>query len=300
VSEHIIEYLSTHINTFILLVVLIFSFALLTIYYRFTEDPPPKMSIGFAFILGLISVLPTVIIGSILIWINLQMISETNVVFVYIVVIAPITEEIMKAVFILLLDRHVDFRGPADGLIYGAAVGSGFSAIENLTYGIATFEGSDVITSITITSIRMLLQIFGHPLMSAIFGAGVGGYKYRLTSTKYQNIWKSILLHISWNTASIITFAPDFLRIMGLIFVAYFGGKNLKMEFQSARSVSKKKSRIDVLETTFFIILLLGEILFVYTKNIILIMLVYSLIFWIYAIQTYEHKPKSHLFVEEY
>ncbi|MHA2171032.1 MAG: PrsW family intramembrane metalloprotease [Candidatus Kariarchaeaceae archaeon] len=310
--EQVVEYLSTHVGLFILLAILIFSFILLLFYYIFTKDPPPKTSIMFAFILGVISVFPTLIIASFLVWVNLQIISETNIVFVYIVLIAPITEELMKASFIILLDKHIGFRGPADGLIYGAAVGSGFSAVENLIYGLAIFNSTDVITSLAITSIRMLLQIVGHPMISAIFGAGVGGYNYGLTSYKYQNIWKSFLLHISWNVASIVDFIPGFLRAMALASIVYFGGKNLIIEYQNARLISKLKSRIDVMENryeasiyekiivSFFLILLIGEILFVYTQNIVVILLIYSLIFWIYAVQNYEHNPKSHLFTDEY
>jgi RsiW-degrading membrane proteinase PrsW (M82 family) len=53
------------------------------------------------------------------------------------VIVAPIVEEATKALGLRWVrDEHVELE---DGLVYGAAAGLGFSATENLVYGVSAF-----------------------------------------------------------------------------------------------------------------------------------------------------------------
>ena len=51
-----------------------------------------------------------------------------------VLMIAPIVEEIAKALFLLYIISKKDFDNITDGLVYGAAIGLGFGMSENIFY----------------------------------------------------------------------------------------------------------------------------------------------------------------------
>ena len=87
------------------------------------------------------------------------------------VVIAPFVEEITKAlIFIpLFFSRHFD--NETDGLIYGAAAGLGFAALENLVY----YSGAaDLDSLITLTILRTAFTALVHCISTALIGVAFG------------------------------------------------------------------------------------------------------------------------------
>src|SRR3989475_5070431 len=67
-------------------------------------------------------------------------------------VIAPFTEEFAKAFGVLR--RSFVIREPEDGFVYGATSGLGFSATENLLYGVAAFAIGGVTPSLLVIAVR--------------------------------------------------------------------------------------------------------------------------------------------------
>jgi RsiW-degrading membrane proteinase PrsW (M82 family) len=97
-------------------------------------------------------------------------------------VVAPLTEEAAKGVFVLLLvvarRRVVD--GVLDGIVYAGMVGIGFAFTENILYLAAAYLGGEGIGpggigALTGTFVvRGIFSPFAHPLFTAAIGVGVG------------------------------------------------------------------------------------------------------------------------------
>ncbi len=219
----------------VLIFIIVLFFTFLTILFYYTRDkyePEPITRVFYAFLLGIFSVIPAMIlslIGLLIIPVNSILVA---------VLLAPVVEEFCKGWMVIYLSRNDDFDGPLDGLIYGAMVGSGFAAAENLVYGFYALYSSDggIFLGLTITTFRSLTQIIGHPLYTGLMGAGVGQYKVGLTQNKYQQIWRSITLHAMWNGA---TYLGNFfiLGIIGVIIVSIY---ILKNELSSAITLDRQ------------------------------------------------------------
>ncbi|HRU11384.1 MAG TPA: PrsW family glutamic-type intramembrane protease [Methanomassiliicoccales archaeon] len=86
------------------------------------------------------------------------------------VVIAPLVEEWTKGWGVLTVRYKV--REPEDGLVYGAAAGLGFAAMENVFYNSsALLSGFDVFLSTAIT--RAVASTLLHATASAVVGYGI-------------------------------------------------------------------------------------------------------------------------------
>lgn len=94
---------------------------------------------------------------------------------------APLNEELLKlcGVVMVVLAAPAVIQGPLDGLIFGALVGLGFQATENVTYGLNSivFSGATDPARAVVNSfaVRVGVTALGsHWTMSAVAGAGVG------------------------------------------------------------------------------------------------------------------------------
>ncbi|MHA2250869.1 MAG: PrsW family intramembrane metalloprotease [Candidatus Kariarchaeaceae archaeon] len=219
----------------VLIFIIVIFFTLLTILFYYSRDkyePEPISRIFLAFLLGIFSIIPALILELILVFFVR---SEVLIA----ILVAPIVEEFVKGWMVIYLSRHDNFDGPLDGLIYGAMVGSGFAAAENLFYGFAALyipEGG-ISVGLTITTIRSLTQIIGHPLYTGLMGVGVGEYKVGLIHNKYQQIWRSILLHSMWNGAASLPGLIFFAGILGVIIISLYV---LKKELSSAIKLDRQ------------------------------------------------------------
>lgn len=210
-------------------------FTLLTIifYYRKDKYEPESLSrILFAFLLGVLSVIPA-LIGEIFIALvggalTFGLLANDAIMAIF---IAPPVEELSKAMMVIYLAKHRDFDGPLDGLIYGAMVGSGFAMAENVFYGLSAFLSADINAALGLTFLRGITQILGHPLYTGLIGIGVGGYKVGLYRTKYQKLNQGIGLHMLWNFAATIT-AFTILGIVALLGLMAYGVVILRRELR--------------------------------------------------------------------
>jgi RsiW-degrading membrane proteinase PrsW (M82 family) len=90
-------------------------------------------------------------------------------------VVAPITEEIFKAValVLLLLFFRKEIDSPFDGIIYGCMAGLGFASVENTLYlGAAALE-SGVAGVAILGLLRVFIFGLNHPLFTGLTGWGI-------------------------------------------------------------------------------------------------------------------------------
>ena len=96
-------------------------------------------------------------------------------------IVAPITEEAAKGLFVLLLlwsRRHV-IDGVLDGIVYAGLVGVGFAFTENILYLGAAYMGDEggpggLGSAIGVFVIRGVFSPFAHPMFTIFIGIGVG------------------------------------------------------------------------------------------------------------------------------
>src|SRR3954452_3658921 len=96
-------------------------------------------------------------------------------------VVAPLTEEAAKGLFIVLLlwFRRHELDGILDGIVYAGMVGIGFAFTENILYLSAADLGGDgqsggIGGAITLFVVRGVFSPFAHPLFTACTGIGIG------------------------------------------------------------------------------------------------------------------------------
>lgn len=136
------------------------------------------------------------------------------------VVSAPIAEETLKAIALLLLfwqQRH-EFDNVTDGVVYATMVGLGFAMTENVYYyGASVLYGEALPTFIN----RGVVAPYAHPLFTAMTGIGFGiamewrrMHPMRLLAP-ILGLAAAIGLHALWNlSASVGGFSGVYLFIM--------------------------------------------------------------------------------------
>ncbi len=137
------------------------------------------------------------------------------------VFIAPVVEEFTKSWTVLFMRPRLNEI--EDGLVYGAAAGLGFAAIENILYnGSALIEGTEVFLVVAIS--RALTSTLLHSSATAITGYGIGLSKFHRMAGHPQS-WVlyymgAVVLHGAFNLFAIMgNFAPDvgLVSLIGLI-----------------------------------------------------------------------------------
>ncbi len=88
--------------------------------------------------------------------------------------IAPVAEELMKALGIIAMRSHID--EVEDGIVYGAAVGLGFAATENVLYFASAISVGGAIALAGTAIIRSLSSTLLHLGATGLSGYGFGLY----------------------------------------------------------------------------------------------------------------------------
>jgi RsiW-degrading membrane proteinase PrsW (M82 family) len=151
-------------------------------------------------------------------------------------VLAPVTEEFSKGLFLilLLLWRRAELDGVLDGIVYAGMVGIGFAFTENILYLGASYNGTEGmgpggIAGVTGTFVvRCLFSPFAHPLFTAFTGIGVG---IAVTTRRPVLRWLApllgyccaVLAHAAWNSSTIFGF-EGFVGAYFLLMVPAFAG----------------------------------------------------------------------------
>ncbi len=97
------------------------------------------------------------------------------------IVVAPVTEEAAKGLFILLLlfYRRNELDGVLDGLVYAGMVGIGFAFTENILYLTQAYMGDGdhaggLSNAVGLFVVRCLFGPFAHPFFTSFIGIGIG------------------------------------------------------------------------------------------------------------------------------
>jgi RsiW-degrading membrane proteinase PrsW (M82 family) len=154
-------------------------------------------------------------------------------------IVAPVTEEGAKGLFILLLlwFRRRVIDGVLDGIVYAGLVGVGFAFTENILYLGGAYMGGDgqvggLGSATGLFVVRGIFSPFAHPLFTAFFGLGVGfavvtkhrGWRFLAPLLGYV---AAVTAHATWNASAffggggtfvltyVLAMVPAFLLLVG-------------------------------------------------------------------------------------
>jgi len=115
-----------------------------------------------------------------------------------VLIVAPLVEEAAKAIGVMAGRRHTEVR--TDGLLYGAASGLGFSATENLFYGLATLLAYGASASFVVILFRSFSSSLLHASSTAATGYGLAGrWLTGLSSAFLPYYLLAVLMHATFN-----------------------------------------------------------------------------------------------------
>jgi len=158
--------------------------------------------------------------------------------------VAGFVEEPVKVLAVVWFLRNPRLRSELDGLVLGAAVGMGFSALESAGYGVAFFlknfvsaphgaAQTRVADAVAVAGLsmglvlilRMLVAIFGHGLWTGIICAAIWrerrGCTLRITWGVVLAFALAVALHVLWD-GGIPILRHIFVAVAGVLLFRFF------------------------------------------------------------------------------
>jgi RsiW-degrading membrane proteinase PrsW (M82 family) len=135
-------------------------------------------------------------------------------------IVAPIVEEAAKGLGVRA--GRPEIQGLLDGLVYGAAAGLGFSATENLFYGINTLispEGG-ALPSLVVIALRSFSSSFLHASSTATLGYGLAkSWLTRRTWAFLPYYLIAVITHATFNLLSTVgvLYATPYGDVVGFV-----------------------------------------------------------------------------------
>lgn len=152
------------------------------------------------------------------------------------ILVAPITEEIAKGLFLIKSSQKDYFDNMTDGIVYGGAIGLGFGMTENFMYFL--MYNDNFVNWLSIVIIRSVFSATMHAIATATFGAMLA--KAKFTVKKSHKIILPIIglllamaFHATWNffISGEFTYSIAILFMVVLIITFLFVYKySLKLE----------------------------------------------------------------------
>jgi len=169
---------------------------------RYNREPIPLVAGVFAW--GAIFA----ILGSFLLSITLtHVLGMENADIIGTMFLAPLVEEPMKAIILLVVAGTRWFDNTTDGFVYGAATGLGFAMTENFLYFQAHID-SGFQQWLYVVLVRTTCTGMMHTLASAVVGASLGWAKCRTKDMKViaflMGLGTAIAIHSLWNTLIVL------------------------------------------------------------------------------------------------
>jgi RsiW-degrading membrane proteinase PrsW (M82 family) len=174
-------------------------FILWYVYSKDRYDPEPLRLVVRVFLLGALAVIPAAVI---------EFPFPPGIITSS--VVAPVVEELLKfSVVFYYVYRLPEFDEPVDGIVYAAAAGLGFAALENCIY---VLEGG-----VAVGILRAVASVPGHMIFSCTWGFALGIAKYRPAQKRgwiiAAGIAAAIFLHAVFN------FSLEVFESAGLLFI---------------------------------------------------------------------------------
>jgi len=221
------------VNIIMVLLSLFFSSIPILFYVWFVwwldhNDREPLALIAVAFLWGALASIVISIVLEVVFAIPLLLFSEGVQNAVSYVLLAPIIEELSKSLILFVLFFHRRFNRMLDGIVYGAVVGFGFAASENLLYYISTYFTKGVGVWVIVVILRTMLTAVGHALYTSITGAGVSIMKFaRQRWMRFvfppMALLVAIVLHSLFNLGVVSTEFYSLLFFVISIVIVFFG-----------------------------------------------------------------------------
>lgn len=210
------------------------------IYYKDKYNKEPVWMLLLAFIMGVLSILPAVIIQ--LAWGSdigkIQQQGVLSVAFFSFCIVA-LSEEGSKFMMLrLFIYPRKHFDDPFDGIVYAVMVGMGFATIENIAYVYEHGLGTGIL--------RMFLSVPAHGTFAVLMGYFVGLAKFKNTGkTVYflMAVLLPVLFHGSFDffifvaNGGLIALGAIVSFILGL----YFSFKAISKKQQIAKAFYEEK-----------------------------------------------------------
>jgi RsiW-degrading membrane proteinase PrsW (M82 family) len=143
------------------------------------------------------------------------------------IIVAPVTEEGAKGLFVLLLlwFRRRVIDGVLDGIVYAGIVGVGFAFTENIIYLGSAYMGQGsqpggLGSATALFVVRGIFSPFAHPLFTSLTGLGVGfavvakRRRWRILSPLLGYV-AAVTAHASWNASAFLSGG----RLFGLTYL---------------------------------------------------------------------------------
>ena len=126
--------------------------------------------------------------------------------------VAPVTEEILKALVLLFLVRRPKFNYFVDGAIYGFATGVGFAVAENYEYMLVHLD-----TAFSVAITRVISTNLMHAAACATVGIVLGWARFQKPAPRWLYSLGGLLLAILFHTGynNLVT------RVSGLVVLLY-------------------------------------------------------------------------------
>lgn len=160
-------------------------------------------------------------------------------------ILIAVIEEMAKLLVCLIFLRSRKQRFLMDAIVFGAAAGMGFAAIESILYGLTYLQNHATSGMLAVLWVRALISPFGHGTWTAIAaagiwyglgrganGAGAGRTRLRSVLTMIGLLLLSILLHALWD----YQYATGVIKLIGMLAVA---GAGIALLFVLIRRASR-------------------------------------------------------------
>jgi CheY-like chemotaxis protein/RsiW-degrading membrane proteinase PrsW (M82 family) len=149
--------------------------------------------------------------------INNFLLRGITVYLVVVLVIAPVLEELIKAIFLLVLSTRQKITYSFHGVIYGFAIGTGFSVFENLFY---IYQHPN--SALEITLARVLSSSLMHATVSGFVGLMLGYVVLYGRAVRYQIFGLALALAILAHATYNLIISSDDTTLLNLVGI-FFG-----------------------------------------------------------------------------
>lgn len=176
-------------------------------------------------------------------------------------IIVAIVEECCKLLVFFILLRSHQVRFLMDAIVFGAAAGMGFAAIESILYGWTNLQTDSSLSMLVVLWVRTLLSPFGHGTWTAIAAVGLwmGLAKHTTLHGQQRNPWArigmflglfavSIGLHTLWNysyaSGSVRLLAMGAIGAIGISLLLGLIRRGRQLEFGTLRALNPEDTRV--------------------------------------------------------